>query len=373
MKRILLSGFVMSAIASTPVAFAAAQPAGQPNAVDPTGGEKATVFPPPQNGATANHVALPQVNGAAPMVGVPPITSPAQQVHQSVIDTKKQAILTPDDVEAFRKRAIDNQSRMANPAYDPDASPPEARRRDIDFVVQPGRAPDLLQFSKWAPTPITFLNKSGAAIPVRSLAWNKEVFSINGVGCSADNRSDSSLPGTSGENQQAPVVLYVVPCKPSEWGAVNVQLKGYPVPAVFIITASPKLDYIDTPVVVTVHMPTPPPRPRPRPRPLTPEERERQMEAANGSGPADLNSFMTQTPPQGAVSVPVSGGARAWRYNGSLYVRATGRMIGGTASGEATQGQQSVYRFDDPASVHQMQVVAPDGTEKALTIGRSGN
>ncbi|WP_231869397.1 hypothetical protein, partial [Acetobacter malorum] len=58
---------------------------------------------------------------------------------------------------------------------------------------------------------------------------------------------------------------------------------------------------------------------------------------------------------------------------GSVYVRTTGRMTGGVASGEATQGQQSVYRFDNPASVHQLQIVSPDGTEKALMIGGRGN
>ncbi|KXV69940.1 hypothetical protein AD951_04500, partial [Acetobacter malorum] len=343
MKRVLLSGFVMAAVGSAPLAFAqtvqtdassaskdAAKPvqmaqAGQaPDAVNPVGAgsQTSTVFPPPSQ----ERASLPQVVGAsggASSVGATAKTvSPVEQLHGSIVDGKKQSILTPEDVDQFRQRALENQRRMANPSFDPDAAPPEARRRDIDFVVQPGRAPDLLQFSKWAPTSITFLTKSGAAIPVRSLAWNREVFSINGVGCSAEKGGNSSVPGTGdGTTEQAPpVVLYIVPCKPSEWGAVNVQLKGYPVPAVFIITASPTLDYIDTPVVVTVHTPTPPPRPRPRPRPLTPEERQRQAEAAAGAGPNDLWSFMSGTPPQGARAVPVSGGAEAWSYGGAVYV-----------------------------------------------------
>ncbi|KXV08703.1 DotH/IcmK family type IV secretion protein [Acetobacter malorum] len=290
--------------------------------------------------------------------------------HDTVIERKNQSIIRPDEVNKFRQKALDNQAAMANPAYDPDAEPPEAKRKDVDYVMEAGRDPELLSLSKWAPTPITFLDRNKKAIPVRSLAWNRQAFSINGIGCPAAHAPGQSSQGDDGaggdqdkqQEVQEPTVLYVVPCRPSQWGGIAVQLKGYPVPVEFIISASPKASHIDTPVVLNVHSPAPPPR-RVVKRPPPPPPSD------DGSGPSELWSFMSGTPPQGAVALPVRGPGQAWRYNGNVYVKAAGRMAGiGQAGAEATTGQQSVYRFDGaaPNDVHFM---SPTGQDETLSIG----
>lgn len=315
--------------------------------------------------------AMPAVVTIPPPVPVAPAAPPsmAHQIHESEIEKKREGIMTMDDVNAVRKQALDDQAAMANPAYDPDAPPPEAHRDDVDYIMEAGRGPETIHESKWAPFPITFLDRAGKAISIKSVSFNARLFNINGNGCDVGGSNDASGQQKMEQVEQpqgGTKLLFMVACKASEWGAINVLLEGYPVPVVFMIAVSPKFTKIDVPVVLNMRVPSPPSPPpvhRPPPKPRLPAR-----PADDGPGPSSaLTAFMTGTPPAGAAPVRIGGDAQAWRYRGSLYVKATGRLQGGTADGEATRGQQTVLRFDSP--VDAIHLMTPAGVDQTLTIG----
>lgn len=298
----------------------------------------------------------------------PSVQAAFAQQHAKAIGANSQAMLKTDEVNSFRKRVMDNQEAVANPSYDPNEGPPDTIRKDVDFVMEPGRDPEKITMSKWAPAPFTFLDTRKRAITVEGVSYNLEAFRINGRGCDSGGSGEGEQGGkpanANADEMPATTVLYVSACRPSEWGSISVKLAGYPVPVVFVVTVSPKASQVDLPVVLTVHSPAPPPsKPVRRPRPKPPV-----AAADDGNGPSPLWSFMSGTPPQGAVPVQIGGGARAWTYGGATYVRADGHLNGGTASAEATSGQTTVLKFDTP-HMNQIHLTRPDGQEETLTVG----
>lgn len=319
---------------------------------------------------TARAAVMPSVVTIPPPAPVAP-PSVAHQIHDSEMEKKREGIMTTDDVNTVRKQALDDQAAMANPAYDPDAPPPEAHRDDVDYIMEAGRGPETIHESKWAPFPITFLDRAGKAISIKSVSFNARLFNINGNGCDVGGSGSNDASGQQKmeqveQPQGGTKLLFMVACKASEWGAINVLLEGYPVPVVFMIAVSPKFTKIDVPVVLNMRVPTPPAPPPVHRQP--PKTRPPARPADDGLGPSSaLTAFMTGIPPAGAASVRIGGDAQAWRYRGSLYVKATGRLQGGTADGEATRGQQTVLRFDSP--VDAVHLMTPAGVDQTLTIG----
>lgn len=300
-----------------------------------------------------------------------------ETIHHAIVMQQKEHILTPGEVRNFRRQVMDNQAEMASPSYT--GKVPQVRRKDVTYILEAGRNPEPLQLSRWTPTPIAFLDRFSHPLSIETLSWNRSVFGINGIGCSAEKGQDGhqNNGGEAMPDREAlpslPRIIYVVPCKPSEWGSISVKLRNYAIPLVFIISASPQLEHIDTPVIVTVQQATPAHHPIRHKKPVPKMAPEKTYTPPPAPVVQDitplLQQFLSTTPPKGAQALSVKGHARAWQYQGKFYLKTEGRLAGQSASAQATAGPSTLYRFDRPLTgpIH----LVRKGRDEQIEVGLS--
>lgn len=295
-----------------------------------------------------------------------PITSDdINAMRNLLVDQRRNAVLTRDNIGALRDRSLDSQFANGRPGYAGQDQPMPRRRKLTTSPKEQSGAPARIYLGQGIVSAISFFDKTGRPWPIEEINFDPGMLMVNSNGC-----GESQEPRQAEQGGDRPHVIYVMPCKYWTFANVIVKLEKVAAPLMYQIESGTdeKQAFVDMAIDISVDGKSPAGRNQIAMAGAAAGAKRKTI--TESFSPDDsLDDFLNAVPPQAARQIRVSGAGEttAWIYQGALYLKTAGVVMNPAhdAMGGPYQGAY-VWRFDRP--VPRILTKGSDGIERYISL-----
>ncbi|MBZ6078940.1 DotH/IcmK family type IV secretion protein [Microvirga puerhi] len=315
----------------------------------------------PQHVLAQNQAAA-QTGGAEPPPrAVRPVTpEDINRLRGALTQQNSSLILNRSEVGQLRDRSLDSEYSLRRPGYS-GKKPPTPRRKELLISQAPdGSVPSRLSLAQGIVSAVTILDQKGNPWPIEDLAYDPQMLSVNGIGCSSAEKPPQA------DKEGRPHVLYLMPCRFWTWANLVVKLERSASPLTFQVESGSDEEGATVDMAIDVRVKGAAPS-RGSATGLAAAS-DRQPREAGFRPDSSLDDFLNGTPPPGARELRVSGdpSANAWLFGGALYLKGPLVVMNPAHDARASYGGVSVWRFDHP--IPRILARTSDGAQRVVVV-----